>query len=760
MKRIFKIMLMASLLIGIFTINTFAASENTGTSYKGHIQSIGWQDIKCDGDLAGTQGRSLRVEALTINLTGAPAGASIKYQTYSQCMGWQNCVKDGDVAGTQGKSLSIEAIKVSLENLPGYSILYRAYFQNVGWQSWVANGEEAGTAGNSLRIEAFEVKVIKVPTSIFLNKTTDELIVGQEDNLLATTALTKAINKEILWTSTNDKVIQVDNTGKITAKSPGVATIVGTTVGANNSANCSVTVKPVEVTTVTLNKTTDYLLVGKTDSLIPNVAPINATSKAIIWKSSDNELASVDACGKVTAIKAGTVIISATTVDGEKVANCIVNITGPIVSDVSVSYQGYVQVIGWQSTVSNGVLAGTVGPGLRVEALKVNLVNAPVAANIKYQAYVQGIGWQALKINGQEAGTENKSLRIEALKISLENLPGYCVSYRAQVKNLGWQPWVVDGNMTGVLGRSLQIEAIEIKIVKTIDVQYKIHVQNIGWKSPVTGCVIAGTDGLPLRIEALNIKLTNAPVGASIKYQAYIENIGWQECKTQGEDAGTVGKGFGIEALKIQMINAPGFSVQYQVEVEKLGWQSWTLDGEVAGTVAKGLRIKAVRIRVVSSSEDSMIIPALQSTIPVLNSISYKLDSYLNITSNIQSVEARAVALHGGDTSNNCVYFSSETMRRIGVYVPTYMANTGKYVPYLSSIGLKKNYNLDLLSLGNICFTALLNAGNPTHTFVFMDWINPDDHSLAYVADNQGSTIHIRSMVESAIYDAFCFFFK
>lgn len=542
MKKVCRILLMVSLLIGVFSINTFAASENIGVTYNAHIQNIGWQDFKFDGDLAGTQGKSLGVEALTIKLTGQLAGASIKYQTYSHSKGWQDCVRDGDVAGTQGQSLSVNAIKISLENLPGYSVLYRAYFQNVGWQSWVANGEEAGTAGNSLRIEAIEVKVIKAPTSIVLNKTSDELIVGQEDNLLATVVATNTVNKDIVWTSTNNAIIQVDNTGKITAKSPGVATIVATTIGANNSSSCTVTVKPLEVTSVDLNKTIDYLLVGKTDSLTATVAPINATNKAIIWKSSNNEVASVDASGKVTAIKVGTVIITATTLDGEKIANCTVNITGPIVSDVSVSYQGYVQSIAWQSSVSNGVQAGTVGQWLRLEALKINLINAPVAANIKYQAYVQGIGWQSLKLNGQEAGTENQALRIEALKISLENLPGYCVSYRAEVKSAGWQPWVVDGSTTGILGRSLQIEAIEIKIVKTIDVQYKIHVQNIGWKLPVTGSVITGTDGLPLRIEALNIQLTNAPVGASIKYQAHVENIGWQDFTSEGQDAGTVGK--------------------------------------------------------------------------------------------------------------------------------------------------------------------------------------------------------------------------
>jgi hypothetical protein len=40
-----------------------------------------------------------------------------------------------------------------------------------------------------------------------------------------------------------------------------------------------------------------------------------------------------------------------------------------------------------------------------------------------------------------------------------------------------------------------------------------------------------------------------------------------------------------------------------------------------------------------------------------------------------------------------------------------------------------------------------------------MGWVNPFDHTLAYVADNQSNTIHIRSMIDAPNTDAFNFGF-
>lgn len=136
-------------------------------------------------------------------------------------------------------------------------------------------------------------------------------------------------------------------------------------------------------------------------------------------------------------------------------------------AQIGVSYQAHVQNLGWQPSVLNGAEAGTNGQSLRLEALKINLINAPKDAKINYQAHVQNQGWQSWKSNGAEAGTEGKSLRAEAIKISLENLPGYSVQYRAHVQNQGWQPWVSNGAVAGTIGKSLRLEALEIRIVKT-----------------------------------------------------------------------------------------------------------------------------------------------------------------------------------------------------------------------------------------------------------------------------------------------------
>jgi beta-N-acetylglucosaminidase/uncharacterized protein YjdB len=132
---------------------------------------------------------------------------------------------------------------------------------------------------------------------------------------------------------------------------------------------------------------------------------------------------------------------------------------------VGVTYQSHVRSIGWQGSVSNGEAAGTEGLALRLEALKINLSNAPAGASIKYEAHVAHIGWQSWVSDGQEAGTVGRALQVEAIKISLENMPGYSVEYQAHVSNIGWQPWVSDGQAAGTTGRSLQIEAIKIRIV-------------------------------------------------------------------------------------------------------------------------------------------------------------------------------------------------------------------------------------------------------------------------------------------------------
>ena len=138
--------------------------------------------------------------------------------------------------------------------------------------------------------------------------------------------------------------------------------------------------------------------------------------------------------------------------------------------------------------------------------------------------------------------------------------------------------------------------------------------------------------------------------------------------------------------------------------------------------------------------------------------IGAKLSKYLISEANVTSTLNRAVALHGGNTSNTCVYFSSEAMRRIGVPVPLATCNTGQYTNYLRAHAWVTSYNIKELTPGNICFTTNNWLGYPTHTFVFMGWVTEGEYTLAYVADNQGKSVHVRNMGATYATDAFVFF--
>lgn len=82
-----------------------------------------------------------------------------------------------------------------------------------------------------------------------------------------------------------------------------------------------------EITSVTLNCSTLTLEAGKNGKLSATVLPASATDKTVAWSSSKPDVASVSSNGTVTAIKAGTAVITATATNGKR-ASCTVTVTG------------------------------------------------------------------------------------------------------------------------------------------------------------------------------------------------------------------------------------------------------------------------------------------------------------------------------------------------------------------------------------------------------------------------------------------------
>ena len=129
--------------------------------YQAHVQSVGWQSETNDGNMAGTQGRSLRLEALRASVAGVSGG--LQYRAHVQNIGWQSWKKDGAIAGTEGQGLRMEALEVQLTGAiaSSYDVYYRVHVSDIGWMAWAKNGETSGTVGLGRRVEAVQMKLVK-----------------------------------------------------------------------------------------------------------------------------------------------------------------------------------------------------------------------------------------------------------------------------------------------------------------------------------------------------------------------------------------------------------------------------------------------------------------------------------------------------------------------------------------------------------------------------------------------------------------------
>lgn len=129
--------------------------------YQTHVQNIGWQGEKADGEMSGTTGQSLRLEAIKIQLSSSIDGG-IVYKTHVQDYGWLNFVTNGQASGTTGQAKRLEAIQLQLTGNAKnqYDLYYRVHAQNFGWLGWAKNGESAGTAGYSYRLEGIQIVLV------------------------------------------------------------------------------------------------------------------------------------------------------------------------------------------------------------------------------------------------------------------------------------------------------------------------------------------------------------------------------------------------------------------------------------------------------------------------------------------------------------------------------------------------------------------------------------------------------------------------
>jgi uncharacterized protein YjdB len=182
------------------------------------------------------------------------------------------------------------------------------------------------------------VTVTALPTSVTLSQTSLTLTAGGAAQLSSTVLPENATNKAVTWASSAPQIAAVSSDGLVTGIAAGTATITVSTVDGGLTATCDVAVTPnvISPTSITLSHTSIALAAGGVAQLLYTFLPANATNEAVVWASSDTQVAVVSGFGVVTAIAAGTTTITVHTEDGRLTATCFVTVTAEIIPATAV----------------------------------------------------------------------------------------------------------------------------------------------------------------------------------------------------------------------------------------------------------------------------------------------------------------------------------------------------------------------------------------------------------------------------------------
>lgn len=155
--------------------------------------------------------------------------------------------------------------------------------------------------------------------------------------LSATVRPDDATDKNVIWSSSDSAIAMVDEEGIVRAVGVGMA-IITATASNGLSANCEISVLPVEAQQVILNYEEVVLRVNETLQLAATVLPEETTDKSVAWSTDNDLVVTVSENGYLRAISPGNVIITAKVADGSDVsAVCRVTVNPILIESVVLS---------------------------------------------------------------------------------------------------------------------------------------------------------------------------------------------------------------------------------------------------------------------------------------------------------------------------------------------------------------------------------------------------------------------------------------
>ena len=371
------------------------AEEGTpSVEYRTHVQTIGWQDYVKDGAMAGTEGKSKRLEGIKIKVSGVE-GLGVEYRTHVQSIGWQEYVADDAMAGTEKQSKRLEAIQVRLtgEAAENYDIYYCVHVQTYGWLNWAKNDEIAGTAGYGKRLEGICIKI-------------------QKKGEAAPAPLGKRSVAALYGSIAYQTHVQTYGWQKYVKD--------GATSGTTGQS-----------------KRLEAIRIKFENPSLPGFVQYCAHIQGIGWGNNGK--------GRWE----GTDMLSGTEGQSKRLEGIRIRLAGEIAKEYDIWYRTHVQKYGWTDWASNGTSCGSEGIGYRLEGIQIKLLpkGSPAPGNTQTTLYTTRVedlspADKALKkakdyvaAITNDSMTQEQKLRIcfDSFKTKLEKSP-----WRPGYKGQGW----------------------------------------------------------------------------------------------------------------------------------------------------------------------------------------------------------------------------------------------------------------------------------------------------------------------------------
>lgn len=212
-----------------------------------------------------------------------------------------------------GPSTSYEVI-TTVSNPDKMTRIKKGKQQGERWDKVILENGIVGYIFQNYVTEVLKAQIEKIDLSIY-NTT---LIKGERKQLQVTISPEEARDHKVIYSSSNPNVATIDDKGVIHALTSGTTTI--TVKAQENSVQSSIEINVFSpVTGISIDQTEIYMPVGDNFKINAYIEPEDANNPNIIYKSDNEDIASINESGIITAVTEGETIISAISEENESI---------------------------------------------------------------------------------------------------------------------------------------------------------------------------------------------------------------------------------------------------------------------------------------------------------------------------------------------------------------------------------------------------------------------------------------------------------